>query len=618
MGTRLDALDLAIANVQSSIPDVSAFVTSLQVRALIDTSLSDYYNKQAIDGKLADYYTKTEIGNNFFTKQQTNNLLNTTLQNYYNKTETNAQIDSKLTDYYTKSQVYSKTETDTKLADYYTKTETYSKTEVDNLIPESVDLSLYAKKNDSTQTITAAKVIASVFQSSANANNALYFENKNAYFTFPLQVTDSSKSGLKTYTYLDGGNTGYGYLGIWRDNYYPHLSMTKTLTVFNKPGSFSDVVTFNNDVTFNDVVVLTSTIALGTKVIDTVVRSQDDITPSDTNIPSTLWAQNKFNTKVDNGTVYTKIEINDLVYTKTTLNDLLQLTNLSSIVLTYDQSYKLNYIGPDLFLFSNSREISQKLYYNYRNRSFSLNKKFFFIESQSQTTNNIVIATDPQFNRYVWWYTILPDNLNFKTIKITQEHRETNFCFYETPIVLGIPNTFPKLQSFYINANLLSVRLSFSYTVNGNSESETHIYSATNITRLIETMSGENVLNQDKNLGGFYFICNGKYYNQDTNTLQTTVRWLFLGQQQSYSFTSSDGSVFYIPFNPTNYQIWYGQFGFKAENVNAPAFYAHSFELNIPSAQRISGGPALDTFIIEIGDFPMTCDMFFEYLTNLN
>lgn len=607
MGTRLDALDLTIANVQSSIPDVSAFVTSLQVRALIDTSLSDYYNKQAIDGKLADYYTKTEIGNDFFTKQQTNNLLNTTLQNYYNKTKTNAQIDSKLTDYYTKSQVYSKTETDAKLTDYYTKTETYSKTEIDNLIPESVDLSLYAKKNDANQTIRTG-IVSCVTYQNPNGKSVIYIADASAYTTRPFLATDATHSGTMTYAYMSGNRSGYAYFGLWRDDYYPHLTLTKTLTTFNKPGTFNDVVTFNNDVTFNDVVVLTSTIALGTKVIDTVVRSNDDITPSDTNIPSTLWAQNKFNTKVDNGTVYTKVE----------LNDLLQLNNLSSIVLLYDQSYKVNTIGPDLFLFSVSREISQKLYYNSRNQSFSLNKKIFFIESQSQTTDNAVIAIDPQFNRYVWWYTILPDNLNFKTIKITQEHRETNFCFYETPIVLGIPNTFPKLETFHINANLLSVHLSFAYTVNDDSESESYIYSATNITRLIETMSGENILNQNKNLEGFYFICNGKYYDQNTNTLQTTVRWLFLGQQQSYSFTSNNGSVFFIPFNAETYHIWYGSFYFKAENVNAPAYYNHSFEINIPSAQRISGGPDLHTFVIEIGDFPMTCGMFFEYLTNLN
>ena len=602
----MDALDLAIANVQSSIPDVSAFVTSLQVRALIDTSLSDYYDKQAIDGKLADYYTKTEIGNNFFTKQQTNNLLNTTLQNYYNKTETIAKIDSRLTSYYTKSQVYSKTETDAKLTDYYTKTETYSKIEVDNLIPESVDLSLYAKKNDANQTIRTG-IVSCVTYQNPNGKSVIYIADASAYTTRPFLATDATHSGTMTYAYMSGNRSGYAYFGLWRDDYYPHLTLTKTLTTFNKPGTFNDVATFNNDVTFNDVVVLTSTITLGTKVIDTVVRSNDDITPSDTNIPSTLWAQNKFNTKVDNGTVYTKVD----------LNDLLQLTNLSSIVLTYDQTYKLNTIGPDLFLFSDSREISQKLYYNHRNRSFSLNKKFCFIEAESATTSNIVIATNPQFNRYVWWYTILPD-LNFKSIKITQKYRETAFCFYETPIVLGTPNTFPRQGMFDINSNLLSVQLSFSYTVDNESESESYVYSAANITKLIETMSGENILNQNKNLEGFYFICNGKTYNQNTNTMQTTVRWLFLGQQQSYSFTSSNGSVFFIPFNAETWHIWYGQFQFKAENVNAPAFYNHSFVLNIPSAQRISGGPALDTFVIEIGDFSMDCDMFFEYLTNLN
>ena len=93
---------------------------------------------------------------------------------------------------------------------------------------------------------------------------------------------------------------------------------------------------------------------------------------------------------------------------------------------------------------------------------------------------------------------------------------------------------------------------------------------------------------------------------------------MFLGQQKSYSFTSDNGTVFYIPFSAQTYHIWYGQFQFKAENVNAPEFYNHSFEKNISSASRISGGPALDTFEIEIGDFPMTCGMFYMYLTNLN
>lgn len=604
MGTRLDALDLAIANVQSSIPDVSAFVTSLQVRALIDTSLSDYYDKQAIDGKLADYYTKTEIGNDFFTKQQTTNLLNTTLQNYYNKTETNTQIDTKLADYYTKSQVYSKTETDTKLTDYYTKTETYSKTEVDNLVPQPVDLSLYAKKNDSTQTITAAKFVTSTFQSSINSNNALFFENKNAYFTYPLQVTDSSKTGTKTYSYLDGGNTGYGYLGIWRDNYYPHLSMTKTLTVFNKPGLFSDVVTFNNDVTFNDVVVLTSTITIDSKSINSVVRSQDDITPSDTNIPSTLWVQNKLNTKVDNGTVYTKVD----------LNNLLQLTNLSSIVLTYDQPY-----NSTLFLFSGTLASSQKLYWNYqRTQDFSSNKKVFALARPDTITGIITISTNNAHISTFSYYTFLPNDLNFKTIKLTQENRETEFCFNETAVALGTPVKFRWIDSFTPNYNLLSLQLSFTYTVDGSSESETYVYSTSDIARPIMYMSGENILNPSHNRGGFYFIFYGKTFDQNTNTFQTTVRWLFLGKQQSYSFTSDNGTVFYIPFSAETYHIWYGQFQFKAENVNAPEFYAHSFEKNISSAQRISGGPALDTFVIEIGDFPMACGMFYMYLTNLN
>ena len=498
----MDALDLAIANVQSSIPDVSAFVTSLQVRALIDTSLSDYYNKQAIDGKLADYYTKTEIGNNFFTKQQTNNLLNTTLQNYYNKTETNAQIDSKLTDYYTKSQENSKTETDTKLTDYYTKTETYSKTEVDNLVPQPVDLSLYAKKNDANQTIRTG-IVSCVTYQNPNGKSVLYIADASAYTSRPLLATDATQGGTMTYAYMSGNKSGYAYVGAWRDNYYPHFTMTKTLTTFNKPGTFSDVVTFNNDVTFNDVVVLTSTIALGTKVIDTVVRSNDDITPSDTNIPSTLWAQNKFNTKVDNGTVYTKTEINDLVYTKTALNDLLQLTDLSSIVLTYDQPY-----NSTLFLFSSTLASSQKLYWNYqRTQNFSSNKKVFALARPNTTTGIITITTNNAYISTFSYYTFLPDNLNFKAIKITQENRETEFCFNETTIALGTPVKFRWIDSFTpeSNYNLLSLQLTFTYTKDGSSESETYVYSASNISRPIMYMSGNNILNPNHNKGRFLF-----------------------------------------------------------------------------------------------------------------
>lgn len=609
MGTRLDALDLAIANVQSSIPDVSAFVTSLQVRALIDTSLSDYYNKQAIDGKLADYYTKTEIGNDFFTKQQTNNLLNTTLQNYYNKTETNAQIDLKLTDYYTKSQVYSKTETDTKLTDYYTKTETYSKTEVDNLITPPADLSLYAKKNDANQTIRTG-IVSCVTYQNPNGKSVIYIADASAYTTRPFLATDATHGGTMTYAYMSGNRSGYAYFGLWRDDYYPHLTLTKTLTTFNKPGTFNGVVTFNDDVTFNDVVVLTSTIALGTKVIDTVVRSNDDITPSDTNIPSTLWAQNKFNTKVDNGTVYYKVD----------LNNLLQLENLSSIVLTYDHSESISFNRSELFFFSqsNSDTIGQKLYYNSRLRNFSYNGKILVI-SPISSFRTIEIRGNMGIIQPGNWYTILP-NENFKTIKITQHEREFSPCYYQLPVIIGMPSYIPSVGALTdsISTSFFSLQLSFTYTFDDLPHVETWPYNYLDITTEIAKMSGTNVLNQSKTRGGFYFICYGKTVNQNLWNYQTTVRWLFLGEQQSYSFTSDNGSVFYIPFHHSRYQIWYGQFQFKAENTNAPSFYRHSFQVNIPSASRISGGPDLDTFVIEIGDFTMACDMFYSTLTNLN
>ena len=599
----MDALDLAIANVQSSIPDVSAFVTSLQVRALIDTSLSDYYNKQAIDGKLADYYTKTEIGNNFFTKQQTNNLLNTTLQNYYNKTETNAQIDSKLTDYYTKSQVYSKTETDTKLADYYTKTETYSKTEVDNLVPQPVDLSLYAKKNDSTQTITAAKFIASVFQSSLNANNALYFEDKNAYFTFPLQVTDYSKSGLKTYSYLDGGNTGHGYLGVWRDNYYPHLTMSKTLTTFNKPGNFTDVVTFNNDVTFNDVVVLTSTIALGTKVIDTVVRSQDDITPSDTNIPSTLWAQNKLNTKVDNGTVYTKVELNNLFI----LNNLYVIQLLVDVLppqLVGDVSTPRYFISGAV-----NTNNSIRLYFSNSSTTINFSGYGLFIRNgRLYFTQNQIMLQQGDL------YTIqLPSVI--RAIKITRTEFEDTFSYYTYPFVLGNPIQLP--QVININPlpylNFLTVTLQFKYTKNSIQQTKTYNFTYSDVEVYIAHMNGKHVINYTPDTGaGFFFICHDRYVKN--NIIYTTLRCLYLTRAKSYSWTSNLGSVFYIPNLAYNFEPDFG-FNFQL-NINTPqngsSWYLHEFTTNQVSPMNKSTNN-----LIVYGDFDLPCGMFYDKITCL-
>lgn len=599
----MDALDLAIANVQSSIPDVSAFVTSLQVRALIDTSLSDYYNKQAIDGKLADYYTKTEIGNDFFTKQQTNNLLNTTLQNYYNKTETNAQIDSKLTDYYTKSQVYSKTETDTKLADYYTKTETYNKQEVDNLITQPPDLSLYAKKNDSTQTITAAKVIAAVFQSSANANNALYFENKNAYFTFPLQVTDSSKTGLKTYSYLDGGNTGHGYLGIWRDDYYPHLTMSKTLTTFNKPGAFSGVVTFNNDVTFNDVVVLTSTIALGTKVIDTVVRSNDDITPSDTNIPSTLWAQNKFNTKVDNGTVYTKVE----------LNNLLMLTNLYVIQLLVDvlPPQIVDNTTSTRYFISGAANDDDSIRLYFSNSSVTINFSgygLFIRNGRLYFTQNQIVLQQGDL------YTIqLPSAI--KVIKITRTSLSDAFSYYTHPFILGNPIQLP--QVININPlpylNFLSLTLQFKYTRNSTQQTKTYNFDYSDVEVYIAHMNGNININYLPDTGaGFFFICHGRYV--ENNIIYTTLRCLYLTNFKSYSFTSNTGSIFYIPNLDYNFEPDFG-FNFQL-NINTPSngspWYIHNFTTNL-----ISPRDKDTNNLIVYGDFALPCGMFYDKITCL-
>ena len=598
----MDALDLAIANVQSSIPDVSAFVTSLQVRALIDTSLSDYYNKQAIDGKLADYYTKTEIGNNFFTKQQTNDLLNTTLQNYYNKTETNAQIDSKLTDYYTKSQVYSKTETDTKLTDYYTKTETYSKTEVDNLVPQPVDLSLYAKKNDANQTIRTG-IVSCVTYQNPNGKSVLYIADASAYTSRPLLATDATQGGAMTYAYMSGNRSGYAYVGAWRDNYYPHLTMTKTLTTFNKPGTFSDVVTFNNDVTFNDVVVLTSTIALGTKVIDTVVRSQDDITPSDTNIPSTLWAQNKFNTKVDNGIVYTKVELNNLFI----LQDLYVIQLLVDVLppqIIVDTTVNRYFISGNLNAVN-----SMKLYFSNSTTTINFSGYGLFIRNGCLyfTQNQITLQQGDL-------YTIqLPPAI--KAIKITRSELEDVFCYYTYPFVLGNPIRLPRVINInplpYLN--FLTVTLQFKYTLNSTQQTKTYNFAYSDVEVYINHMSGNYTIEYTPDTGaGFYFICNGRYVQN--NIIYTTLRCLYLTSFKSYSFTSNTGSIFYIPNLAYNFE---SDFGFNFQlSINTPrngsSWYLHEFTTN-----QVSPRDKDTNNLIVYGDFALPCGMFYDKITCL-
>lgn len=617
MGTRLDALDLAIANVQSSIPDVSAFVTSLQVRALIDTSLSDYYDKQAIDGKLADYYTKTEIGNNFFTKQQTNNLLNTTLQNYYNKTETNAQIDSKLTDYYTKSQVYSKTETDTKLTDYYTKTETYSKTEVDNLIPESVDLSLYAKKNDANQTIRTG-IVSCVTYQNPNGKSVIYIADASAYTTRPFLATDATHGGTMTYAYMSGNRSGYAYFGLWRDDYYPHLTLTKTLTTFNKPSTFNGVVTFNNDVTFNDVVVLTNTIALGTKVIDTVVRSNDDITPSDMNIPSTLWTQNKFNTKVDNGTVYTKIEINDLVYTKVDLNDLLQLTNLNTIQLLADVSLP-QYISPltpqQRIFFSSINDYSQKLYISTSSASYSTT--YNFSGYGLYIRNNILFFAQNQIKLEMDdLYTIDLPSATYKAIKITNSPTSNDFSFYNQPFVLGNPIQLPNITNFIPQPNLndITIQLDIYYAgdqISSNLYGTPENHAGAYIYTYIPYMSGETILNGNYESGGMFFICHEKYV--ENNKIYTTLRCVYLEDNETYSFTSNRGSVFFVRLGALNYSDFGHKFNLTITGNSSTKWYNHYFTTGPVSASSYS---SYKKFVF--GDFALPCGMFNNLLTCLS
>ena len=174
---------------------------------------------------------------------------------------------------------------DTELNNYYNKTET------DNLLNDKVNnstLNNYVQKNDTSQltlnnsnstitlnTLTGQKIVSNQFQSASNSNNSLFFESNNSYFTMPLQVTDSSKTGLKTYSYLDGGNTGFGYLGIWRDSYYPHLSMNKTITTMNKDVKFNGNITFDNTTNVNSIIPSTDTTT----------------TPNDTSIPTTKWVK---------------------------------------------------------------------------------------------------------------------------------------------------------------------------------------------------------------------------------------------------------------------------------------------------------------------------------------
>lgn len=654
MGTRLDALDLAIANVQSSIPDVSAFVTSLQVRALIDTSLSDYYDKQAIDGKLADYYTKTEIGNNFYTKTEVDTLIPTVpdISNLVTTTDTrklqlsNAQTTMTIGNL-TLANIIKGTlninfEYNRLLGhgdfrfggdasnNWYIRMygdpwygAVIGTTNSSSALPKDMKylgfringMNFFYYNNDQIALALNSLALNSVkyFQWIYESSQLNFFPDKIQLSNLSFDANTVVNSILSSSQTTTPNDTSIPTT-LWVQNKLDAIPQTDAYTktevdnliqeIFDKPE------TFNDDVTFNDVVVLTSTIALGTKVIDTVVRSGDNITPSDTNIPSTLWAQNKLNTKVDNGTVYSKVD----------LNNLLQLNNLSSIVLTYDHSESISFNRSELFFFSqsNSDTIGQKLYYNSRLRNFSYNGKILVI-SPISSLRTIEIRGNMGIIQPGNWYTILP-NENFKTIKITRHEREFSPCYYQLPVIIGMPSYIPSVGALTdsISTSFFSLQLSFTYTFDDLPHVETWPYNYLDITTEIARMSGTNVLNQSKTRGGFYFICYGKTVNQNLWNYQTTVRWLFLGEQQSYSFTSDNGSVFYIPFHHSRYQIWYGQFKFKAENTNAPSFYRHSFQVNIPSASRISGGPDLDTFVIEIGDFTMACDMFYSTLTNLN
>lgn len=406
-------------------------------------------------------------------------------------------------------------------------------------------------------------------------------------------------------------------------------------------------------------------------IINSILSSNQTTTPNDTSIPTSLWTQNKLDTKADQTNTYTKTEVNDALalkadkattytktevdtqltnyytktqidttldnyytktevytkaevdtlltnyYTKTDLNNLLQLNNLSKIILNYDRASTTSFDKAALFLFSSTDTFSQKLYLCSQSRTYSYNGKILII-SPSASYRYIEILNNTAFIPQGYWYTLLPDN-NFKTIKITQNNREFDSCFYEIPIVVGTRNYIPPVNSIdSVSSSNFSLQLTFTYTFNNRPQSETKQYGIQSIMTEIATMTGNDVLNRNKDRQGFYFICNGKTANQNTRNYQTTVRWVFLGKRKSYSYSSNNGSVFYIPFSYNSWEMWYGQFKFKAANGNVPAFYNHSFEINIPSAQRISGGPDLDNFEIEIADFTMACDIFFATLTNLN
>lgn len=646
----MDALDLAIANVQSSIPDVSAFVTSLQVRALIDTSLSDYYNKQAIDGKLADYYTKTEIGNNFYTKTQTDALIPNT-SNFVTTTDSR-----QLTFTNDASQITAHTvslnllNVNTAIQKNNQKMIFYS-----NFVLMQGDYRVGGASNgdwyirltgdsgrgavigvaNSTSSMPSLLTYMSfainrtifyyynddqtrLFLNSASLNNAKYFswvygQSNLSLFSNRIQLsnlsfdTNTVVNSILSSSQTTTPNDTSIPTTLWVQNKLDAIPQTDAYTktevdnliqgIFNKPE------TFNDTVTFNDAVSLTNTLSIDSKTINTVVRSNDNITPSDTNIPSTLWAQNKFNTKVDNGTVYTKVELNNLLI----LQDLYVIQLLVDILppqIIVDTTVNRYFISGNLNAVN-----SMRLYFSNSTTTINFSGYGLFIRNGRLyfTQNQITLRQGDL-------YTIqLPSAI--KAIKITRSELEDVFCYYTYPFVLGNPIQLPRVINInplpYLN--FLTVTLQFKYTLNSTQQTKTYNFTYSDVEVYINHMDGNYTIEYTPDTGaGFYFICNGRYVQN--NIIYTTLRCLYLTSFKSYSFTSNTGSIFYIPNLAYNFEPDFG-FNFQL-SINTPrngsSWYLHEFTTN-----QVSPRDKDTNNLIVYGDFALPCGMFYDKITCL-
>jgi len=451
----------------------------------------------------------------------------------------------------------------------------------DNII--STDLTNYVQKNDTSQltlnnsnstitlnTLTGQKIVSNHIQSSTNANNSLFFENNNAYFTYPLQVTDSSKTGLKTYSYLDGGVTGFGYLGIWRDSYYPHLSMNKTVTTMNKDVKFNGNITFDN-----------------TTNVNSIIPSTDTTTSNNTSIPTTLWTQKKFND----------------------LNDLLQLTNLNVIQLLLNN--RNVYIQQDnsRIYFSGNYDNSRKFYFcNFAQRvnfsgygiKISTNGYLYICKNVIDLENNDLYALD------------LPNDDDYTTIKITRTPTDDNFVFYTHPVALRQPIYLPSITNLIPRPNLQNINITINLTFLNNSVETVIPYSFdyTGITTYIEGMNGENILNSNGQTSGFYFICHNKQLIN--NKYYTTLRCLYIHYNRTYSFTSNKGSVFLMKYTMGENRKMVTKAQVSIQGNQNIKYYNHSYTTANLNVSNDNGD------IIVWGDFDLLCDQFYNKFTCLN